>query len=200
VSLPGHRIYNESIISLSKVGKLPMIDPSILKSTASLLLAVALLAGCSSNPSSDDVAATADVYGAEDAVKVDAADGRAAIDGQGGYDEAIALSLDNVFYFDFDQSQLRLDVRAALDEHAAYLRNKTGIVRLEGHADERGTREYNLALAERRARAIANYLSIQGVSNSQIETISYGEEKPATLGHSEAAWSKNRRVELIYLD
>ncbi len=177
-----------------------MIDHSILKSTASLLLAVALLAGCSSNPSSDDVAATADVYGAEDAAKVDAVDGRAAIESQGGYDDPIALSLDNVFYFDFDKSQLRVDVRAALDEHAAYLRNKTGIVRLEGHADERGTREYNLALAERRARAIANYLSIQGVSNSQIETISYGEEKPAALGHSEAAWSKNRRVELIYLD
>jgi peptidoglycan-associated lipoprotein len=176
-----------------------MIDHSILKSTASLLLAVALLAGCSSNPSDDDIAATADVQGAEDAVTVDAADGRAAIDSQ-GYDDPAVSSLDTEFYFDFDKSQLRVDVRAALDEHAAYLRNKTGIVRLEGHADERGTREYNLALAERRARAIANYLSIQGVPNSQIETISYGEEKPAALGHNEAAWSRNRRVELIYLD
>jgi peptidoglycan-associated lipoprotein len=177
-----------------------MIDSSILKTAASMVLAASLLVGCSSNPSDDDLAATSDVYGAEDAVMVDAADDRSAIDSEGYSDSVAADGLDTVFYFDFDKSQLRVDVRAALDEHAAYLRNKTGMVRLEGHADERGTREYNLALAERRARAIANYLSIQGVSASQIETISYGEEKPAALGHSEAAWSKNRRVELIYVD
>jgi peptidoglycan-associated lipoprotein len=176
-----------------------MIDKTFLKTAASLALVAMLLAGCTSTPSDDDLAATADVYGAEDAAKVDAAGSRGGIDSQ-AYDDAAAASLDTIFYFDFDKSELRVDVRAALDEHATYLRNKSGIVRLEGHADERGTREYNLALAERRARAIANYLSIQGVPNSQIETISYGEEKPAALGHNEVAWSKNRRVELIYVD
>jgi peptidoglycan-associated lipoprotein len=177
-----------------------MIDSSIFKTAASMVLAASLLVGCSSNPSDDDLASTSDIYSAEDAVMVDAADDRSAIDSEAYSDSVAADGLDTVFYFDFDKSQLRVDVRAALDEHAAYLRNKTGMVRLEGHADERGTREYNLALAERRARAISNYLSIQGVSASQIETISYGEEKPAALGHSEAAWSKNRRVELIYVD
>jgi len=74
------------------------------------------------------------------------------------------------------------------------------MVRLEGHADERGTREYNLALGERRAKAIANYLAVQGLPSSQIESISYGEEKPAVTGSGESVWSKNRRVELIYID
>ncbi len=176
-----------------------MIDRTILKTAASIGLVAVLLAGCSSTPSEDDMAAATDVYGREDSARVDAADDRDSLRGE-SIDDPLAAGLDTVFYFDFDKSELRVDVRAALDEHAVYLRNKSGLVRLEGHGDERGTREYNLALAERRARAIANYLSIQGVPNSQIETISYGEEKPAALGHNEAAWSKNRRVELIYLD
>jgi peptidoglycan-associated lipoprotein len=176
-----------------------MYNHTFLKPAASMLFAAALLVGCSSNPADDDLAGATDIYGAQDAARVDAADDRSALDSE-GYGDPAAAGLDTVFYFDFDKSELRVDVRAALDEHAAYLRNKSGLVRLEGHGDERGTREYNLALAERRARAIANYLGIQGVPNSQIETISYGEEKPAALGHSEAAWSKNRRVELIYLD
>jgi len=71
-------------------------------------------------------------------------------------------------------------------------------VRLEGHADERGTREYNLALGERRANAVQAYLIAQGVSRSQMEVISYGEEKPADSGHDEGSWTKNRRVEIVY--
>lgn len=178
-----------------------MINNSVLKSAASTLLAAVLLTACGGGGKDDDVTATADVYGSEDAARVEAVDGRSELGGV-AYDDdkEDATGLDTVFYFDFDKSQLRVDVRAALDEHAAYLRNKTGVIRLEGHADERGTREYNLALGERRARAIADYLTIQGVPNSQIETISYGEEKPAAVGHTEAAWSNNRRVELIYVD
>lgn len=178
-----------------------MIDSTVLKTTASIALAGLLLAGCGGGSKDDDYAGTADIYGDEEAARVEAADGRSALDGSTyGADDAAVSQLDTVFFFDFDKSQLRLDVRAALDEHAAYLRNKNGVIRLEGHADERGTREYNLALGERRARAIANYLAIQGVPATQIETISYGEEKPAAMGHSEAAWSENRRVELIYVD
>jgi peptidoglycan-associated lipoprotein len=71
-------------------------------------------------------------------------------------------------------------------------------VRLEGHADERGTREYNLALGERRANAVRAYLLAQGASRSQIEVVSYGEEKPADGGHDEGAWRQNRRVEVVY--
>ena len=71
-------------------------------------------------------------------------------------------------------------------------------VRLEGNTDERGTREYNLALGERRANAVKAYLVAQGVSPSQIEVVSYGEEKPVDPGHNEAAWAKNRRVQIVY--
>lgn len=102
------------------------------------------------------------------------------------------------FYFDFDQSVVKPEARAALEAHAQYLSANGGNVVLEGHADERGTREYNLALGERRAEAVARYLTVLGVTGQQIETVSYGEERPASLGHDESSWSLNRRVELRY--
>lgn len=102
-----------------------------------------------------------------------------------------------VFYFEFDKSDLSAEDRDALVYHAAELKaNPNRRIRLEGHADERGTREYNLALGERRAQAVERYLQVQGVSATQMETISYGEERPADTGTTEAAYSKNRRVEL----
>lgn len=104
--------------------------------------------------------------------------------------------LETVFYFDFDESTLSSATRAALDAQAAYLRGTNASVRLEGHADERGTREYNLALGERRAKAVADYLAIQGVSRSRLEVVSYGEERPVALGSDESSWAANRRVEL----
>lgn len=104
-------------------------------------------------------------------------------------------ALESVFYFDFDQSSLRPDVRAALLAQAAYLKANPQAVRLEGHADERGTREYNMALGERRALAIRDFLRFEGV-NSAIEVVSYGEESPAVFGSGESAWQQNRRVEL----
>lgn len=169
-----------------------MIDTNFLKTAASLFFAVALITGCSSTQEQDG--------GADGAT--DGSDQVDTVDTSGvvGEDVDPTAGLDTVFYFDFDKSELRADVRAALDSHADALRNKSGIVRLEGHTDERGTREYNLALGERRSKAIANYLAIQGVPRSQIETISYGEEKPVALGHNEEAWSGNRRVELVYVD
>lgn len=125
----------------------------------------------------------------------------------GGVDENTVVvqdvddgSIGTVFYFDFDKSELRADVRAELQRQASMLQNKTGVVRLEGHCDERGTREYNMALGERRAKAVANYLASLGVPSSQIEPVSYGEEKPAAMGHDEQAWTLNRRVELIYIE
>lgn len=107
--------------------------------------------------------------------------------------------LNGVFYFDFDQAIVKRTGHAELDKHAKVLASDRYLrVRLEGHADERGTREYNLALGERRANAVRAYLVAQGASRSQIEVISYGEEKPANSGHSESAWAQNRRVEIIY--
>jgi peptidoglycan-associated lipoprotein len=108
-------------------------------------------------------------------------------------------TLDGIFYFDFDQAIVKRSGHAELDRHAKVLmENRSFRVRLEGHADERGTREYNLALGERRANAVRAYLTAQGASGSQVEVISYGEEKPAVLGGGESSWAQNRRVEIKY--
>jgi peptidoglycan-associated lipoprotein len=107
--------------------------------------------------------------------------------------------LQGVFYFDFDQAIVRRTGHEELNKHAKVLSADSELrVRLEGHADERGTREYNLALAERRANAVRAYLVTQGAVRAQIEVISYGEEKPANNGHSESSWAENRRVEIVY--
>lgn len=104
-----------------------------------------------------------------------------------------------VFYFDFNSSELSQSDREALEAHARLLSNNPDIsVVLEGHADERGSREYNLALGERRAKAIERILTLQGVGQDQLQVISFGEERPAALGHDEESWRLNRRVELLY--
>ena len=110
-----------------------------------------------------------------------------------------AMAADTLFFFEFDRSDLRQDALDDLDSHAKYLAaDRSAKVRLEGHGDERGTRAYNLALGERRANSVARYLVIQGVNRSQIESMSYGEERPLSLSRDDSGWSRNRRVELIY--
>ena len=108
-------------------------------------------------------------------------------------------TLQGVFYFDFDQAIVRRGGHEELNKHAMVLSSGSDLrVRVEGHGDERGTREYNLALGERRANAVRAYLVAQGAARTQIEAISYGEEKPANNGHSESSWAENRRVEIVY--
>ena len=103
-----------------------------------------------------------------------------------------------VFYFDFDIAEFRPADRDVLTYHGRDLAaNPNKRIRLEGHADERGTREYNLALGERRAQSIMNFLIVNGASRSQIEVVSYGEERPADSNTSEAAYQRNRRVEVV---
>ena len=103
-----------------------------------------------------------------------------------------------VFYFDFDVAEFRSADRDVLTYHARDLAaNPSKRIRLEGHADERGTREYNLALGERRTNAIMNYMIVNGAARNQVETVSYGEERPADRGATEAAYQRNRRVEII---
>ncbi|MFV0477165.1 MAG: peptidoglycan-associated lipoprotein Pal [Parahaliea sp.] len=102
----------------------------------------------------------------------------------------------NIFYFEFDSSTLKPEAQAALDAHIALLKTNDRNVRLEGHTDERGTREYNMALGERRANAVRDYMVVNGIPNYRIESISYGEEKPIAYGSGESNWSQNRRVEL----
>lgn len=113
--------------------------------------------------------------------------------------EQQALRDITVFYFDFDTSEIKQDARDVLVAHARHLAdNPRTQVRLEGHADERGTKEYNLALGERRANAIQRFLIVNGASRGQIETVSYGEEKPLVRGATESAHAQNRRVELVF--
>ncbi|OSN11928.1 peptidoglycan-associated outer membrane lipoprotein [Lonsdalea iberica] len=109
------------------------------------------------------------------------------------------LQRNNIVYFDLDKYDIRSDFAQMLDSHAAFLRsNPSYKVTIEGHADERGTPEYNIALGERRANSVQMYLQGKGVSSDQISIVSYGKEKPAVLGHDAAAYAKNRRAVLVY--
>tara|TARA_B110000879_G_scaffold108751_1_gene145995 strand:+ start:229 stop:708 length:480 start_codon:yes stop_codon:yes gene_type:complete len=110
--------------------------------------------------------------------------------------EDAAAAAGSVFYFDFDKAVLKVESRAALLAHSSALMASPRSVRLEGHADERGTREYNMALGERRANAVKEFMVLQGVSSGLIEVISYGEERAASYGSNDSAWEMNRRVEL----
>lgn len=105
----------------------------------------------------------------------------------------------SVVYFDFDSSSMSEETKQIISEHTRYLQQNTFIqIRLEGHADERGSREYNLGLGELRARAVYDLLVLGGVNEQQLYMISYGEERPSQLGHNEDAWRLNRRVEIVY--
>jgi peptidoglycan-associated lipoprotein len=104
-----------------------------------------------------------------------------------------------VIYFEFDRSDVPGDYVGLLQAHGEYLAANPGSrVRLEGHADERGSREYNIGLGERRAQAVRQVLLLQGAAADQLSTVSYGEERPAVLGSDDEAWALNRRVELVY--
>lgn len=109
------------------------------------------------------------------------------------------LQRNNIVYFGLDKYDIQSDFAQMLDAHATFLRNNPSYkVTVEGHADERGTPEYNIALGERRANAVKMYLQGKGVADDQVSIVSYGKEKPAVLGHDEAAYAKNRRAVLVY--
>ncbi|MGW8369034.1 MAG: peptidoglycan-associated lipoprotein Pal [Gammaproteobacteria bacterium] len=104
-----------------------------------------------------------------------------------------------MIFFDYDSSEVRSDFNDVLAAHAAYLAANPNVsIRLEGHADERGSREYNIGLGESRAQAVRRILVLQAVDASQITNVSFGEERPAMFGSSEEAWERNRRVEIVY--
>lgn len=175
---------------------------SMQRSIAVFLIAASLaLTGCASKkPKAEAPAAPSEAS----ANAGGAGEGSAATAGMNPDDEAqgpqAGLLATRVVYFDFDSSEIKgagTDIVAA---HAKYLAAHSGTrVRLEGHTDERGSREYNIGLGERRAQAVRRALLLQGAIDAQISTVSYGEERPAVSGHDEAAWSKNRRVEIVYL-
>ena len=164
----------------------------------SILCLSALLAGCSSAPVDETTSTIEDtmVQTASLEKEMEAENAAAMAQAHAHAEAAAVNSADTVFYFAFDKAVLSDDSRAALVENAQFLMSNPRAVRLEGHADERGTREYNMALGERRANAVKDFMIMQGVSGSMIEVISYGEERAASFGSSAAAWSMNRRVEL----
>jgi peptidoglycan-associated lipoprotein len=154
---------------------------------AALVVAFGVVVGCSSR--GGDAAGTG-------AVDPNAGYTSTAPTGSGVSSEEAALRAITTFYFEFDSADLKPEAMRALDVHARDLKSAGNRVVLEGHTDERGTREYNMALGERRAASVQRYLVLQGVSPAQLELVSYGEEKPAAMGSNEEAWAQNRRVEL----
>lgn len=168
-----------------------------------LVMMVGLIAGCAgggnkSEPSEPSV----DPSGTPDATPAPGSSSTepAAFDNNlNPYAPGTTRLLARTFYFEFDQAVLSPDDLASLEMHATVLRNnRDRSVVIEGHCDERGTREYNLALGERRANAIRTYLTSAGVAPRQVESVSYGEERPEDPGHNEAAQARNRRAVLIY--
>ncbi len=133
------------------------------------------------------------------AIGLDSDDSASSSELDGSFDAEVDLSSPRVIYFGYDSSDLTPENKQIVQVHAQYLVSApgTGII-LEGHADERGTREYNLALGEDRAKTVSDFMQALGVDSSRIQTISYGEERPVSLGNDDSAWSLNRRVEILY--
>ena len=167
---------------------------------ALLSLAAALLAGCPSTQTIPDSEAPSEpTYEDRSTADTDVYNESGMGEGEFIDDPFAAGELATVIYFDFDSSEIRAEDTDIVARHAIQLRdNPSGSVRLEGHADERGSREYNIGLGERRAQTVRRMLLIQGASASQIVTVSFGEERPAALGGDEEAYAQNRRVEFKY--
>lgn len=188
-------------MSYRRINRVVMQGNKLLKLSV-LIISMLALAACSSSSETD----------AEDGSASSVADGAGSGSGSAaqasgaGSNQALTQEeiraqnamRQTVFYFDFDVAEFKPEDRQTLTYHARDLAANSGKrIRLEGHADERGTREYNLALGERRANGILNYLIVNGASRSQIEVVSYGEEQPAATGQSDQAYARNRRVEIV---
>ena len=179
----------------------------------STIAAAAILAGCGTTTSLDEKSTAAPVEtrtpgaapgsssgsanaGATPQSKVTTVD-LAAKNAAAAGAAAAAVPAQRIVYFDFDSFVIKDEFKPVIDGHAkALTANRNRHIVIEGHADERGSREYNLALGQKRAEAVAKSLELLGVGDKQVEAVSFGEERPADPGHDEAAWAKNRRAEL----
>jgi len=170
----------------------------------SALVVVAALAACSSGVKLDEAPVEDRAGGA--AAAGDGGGATSGVDARGvaglevpGMDVQQPGSMARLVYFDYDSFEINAEYAATLQANANFLKaNTQRRVALEGHTDERGGREYNLALGQKRAEAVRRALSVLGVSESQMEAVSFGEEKPAAFGFDEASYAKNRRVEITY--
>lgn len=190
-----------------KAGELKM-NSKTMQGLMLALFATFVLAGCQSAPEEQEppppVEAPEESESAEseDPPTVTAPEPRSAeprVDSSGDLLDEQGEPVTKVFYFEFDSSQLDSDARDDLRAHGNYLSNNSDArIVVYGHTDERGTREYNLALGERRAAAVRDYLQSRGASSGQIRIVSYGEERPVDPSSNESAWAKNRRAEIVY--
>jgi len=172
----------------------------MIKRSLWILALTAALAACSSGVKLNDVPVEDKNASASTSSSADAAQSSVAavVGGKAGA-QGVAPAGVNVVYFDYDSFTLKPEARAVLERNAAHLQsNKQFKVQLEGHTDDRGGREYNLALGQKRAETVRRALTLLGVSDAQLEEVSFGKEKPAASGADEATYAKNRRVEIKY--
>jgi peptidoglycan-associated lipoprotein len=171
------------------------------------LFAVSLAAGCASKRAKTDgaggesVASSGATTTPDDSASASGIESAGSVGGDtaGGAGPTGELATRRIIYFAFDSDEIRPDDQALLARHAQWIAANPGTrVRLEGHTDERGTREYNIGLGERRAQAVRRALALQGGADLQVPTVSFGEERPAVAGETEDAFAQNRRVELVY--
>lgn len=171
------------------------------KLTAMALIGALTLVGCSGKKSQSVVVSPigGSAYGGPNHAPHEGAyTGGPLVDNSANVQQS-AAALQSVVHFDFDSDVIRPDAAAVLNQHVAFLNsNQTARVQVAGHTDERGSREYNMSLGERRAAAVRAYLAGQGVNVSNVEILSFGEEQPVATGSNEAAWAQNRRAELSY--
>jgi peptidoglycan-associated lipoprotein len=174
-----------------------------MKNIAVYLALAVLAAACSSEPSKSVAPVTERGTPTEPSTagttgSTTAPTNTSSVEGNPLHDPNNILSKRSV-YFDFDSNVVKDDFRPLIQAHARYMvDHRDSRVRIEGNCDERGSREYNLALGQRRAEAVKKIMTVLGVSDGRIETISFGEEKPVAMGHDEAAWAKNRRADIKY--
>jgi peptidoglycan-associated lipoprotein len=163
-----------------------------------LLSLIAVLSGCASGVKLDEVPVDErSGSGSAGAAGVNSLDARG-LNGMNGIKPGPA-GVASVIYFDYDSYSVKPEFQSVLDAHARFLRaDKSRRVNIEGHTDERGGREYNLGLGQKRSEAVRRALAVLGVPDSQMEAVSYGKEKPAVQGNDESAFAKNRRAEMTY--
>jgi peptidoglycan-associated lipoprotein len=170
---------------------------------AASLFALSLIAGCASEAKKDEAAPAASGAAAASPAAPGAAPAArgaqsGSVAGNSLNDPKSILFKRSVFY-EFDQANVKTNYRSLVEAHAGYLRDHPGAnITIEGNCDERGSREYNLALGQRRAEGVKSMMTVLGVPERQIETVSFGEEKPKASAHDEGAWSQNRRSDIIY--
>jgi len=173
-----------------------------MRRTLLILMAVASLGivACAGKPKHADTPTAGSAVGAQSSGADSGSAAAGAEEGAAAQGPMSGTLAKRIVYFDFDSSEIKGDGTQIVAAHARYLAANPSIrVRLEGHTDERGSREYNIGLGERRAQAVRRSMLLQGVAETQLSTVSYGAERPAVEGHDESAWSKNRRVVINYV-